>query len=311
MSILFHCTWHDSKEWLQKFKKRFKDNKIYTLKDKPDLSKIEFAFIWELNNTTLTQMNNVKALFSLGAGVDHILSLKNYRGQLVVRLKDPLMAERMANHILSQILFYQLNLKFYQRAQQKNKWITKFHQSELNNSLTIGILGVGYLGSFVGKQLQKNGYNVIGFKNSKPKKKYPFSIFYKKNNLKKFLHQSDVVACILPSTPDTYHMINKNFLQKMKKKVLLINVGRGSTLCEKELITHLKKNKHFFASLDVFEIEPLNKINVLWKFPNVTITPHIASITVVDTAVEYIYKKYRQYKKNGKIKNDTNFVKGY
>ena len=110
MSILFHCTWHDSKEWLQKFKKRFKDNKIYTLKDKPDLSKIEFAFIWELNNTTLKQMNNVKALFSLAAGVDHILSLKNYRGQLVVRLKDPLMAERMANHILSQILFYQLKL---------------------------------------------------------------------------------------------------------------------------------------------------------------------------------------------------------
>jgi len=223
MSILFHCTWHDSKEWLQKFKKRFKNNKIYTLKDKPDLSKIEFAFIWELNNTTLKQMNNVKALFSLAAGVDHILSLKNYRGQLVVRLKDPLMAERMANHILSQILFYQLNLKFYQRAQQKNKWIKKFHQSELNNSLTIGILGVGYLGSFVGKQLQKNGYNVIGFKNSKPKKKYPFSIFYRKNNLKKFLHQSDVVACILPSTSDTYHMINKNFLQAMKKKIILIN----------------------------------------------------------------------------------------
>ena len=297
MSILFHCTWHDSKEWLQKFKKRFKDNKIYTLKDKPDLSKIEFAFIWELNNTTLKQMNNVKALFSLGAGVDHILSLKNYRGQLVVRLKDPLMAERMANHILSQILFYQLNLKFYQRAQQKNQWITKFQQSELNNSLTIGILGVGYLGSFVGKQLQKNGYNVIGFKNSKPKKKYPFSIFYKKNNLKKFLYQSDVVACILPSTSDTYHMINKNFLQAMKKKVLLINVGRGSTLCEKELIAHLRKNKNFFVSLDVFETEPLTKISPLWKIPNVTITPHIASITLIDCAVEYIYKKYRQYKK--------------
>jgi glyoxylate/hydroxypyruvate reductase A len=256
-------------------------------------------------------MNNVKALFSLGAGVDHILSLKNYRGQLVVRLKDPLMAERMANHILSQILFYQLNLKFYQRAQQKNKWITKFHQSELNHSLTIGILGVGYLGSFVGKQLQKNGYNVIGFKNSKPKKKYPFSIFYKKNNLKKFLHQSDVVACILPSTSDTYHMINKNFLLAMKKKVLLINVGRGSTLCEKELIAHLRKNKNFFVSLDVFETEPLTKVSPLWKIPNVTITPHIASITLIDSAVEYIYKKYRQYKKNGKIKSDVNFKKGY
>ena len=129
--------------------------------------------------------------------------------------------------------------------------------------------------------------------------------------MKKFLHQSDVVACILPSTSDTYHMINKNFLQAMKKKVLLINVGRGSTLCEKELIAHLRKNKNFFASLDVFETEPLTKISPLWQIPNVTITPHIASITLIDSAVEYIYKKYRQYKKNGKIKSDVNFKKGY
>ena len=97
----------------------------------------------------------------------------------------------------------------------------------------------------------------------------------------------------------------------MKKKVLLINVGRGSTLCEKELIAHLRKNKNFFVSLDVFETEPLTKISPLWKIPNVTITPHIASITLIDLAVEYIYKKYRQYKKNGKIKSDVNFKKGY
>ena len=311
MSILFHSPWHDSKEWLQKIKKRFKDNKIYTLKNKPDLSKIEFAIIWDLSNTVLKQMNNVKALFSLGAGVDHIIRLKSYRGQPVIRLKDPFMAERMANHILLQILFYQLNLKSYQEAQQKNKWIIKYQEPVLNNNLTIGILGVGFLGSFVAKQLQKHGYNVVGFKNSKPKIKYPFSVFYKKNNLKKFLQQSDVVACILPTTPETHHIINKKFLQEMKKKALLINVGRGSTLCEKELIYHLKKNKYFFASLDVFEIEPLEKISPLWKIPNVIITPHVASITVMDTSVEYMYTKYCEYKKNQKIKNDVDFKKGY
>jgi len=247
----------------------------------------------------------------LGAGVDHITSLKSYRGQTVIRLKDPFMAERMVNHILLQILFYQLNLKSYQEAQQKNKWIIKYQEPVLNNNLTIGILGVGYLGSFVGKQLQKHGYTVIGFKNSKPKIKYPFSVFYKKNNLKKFLQQSDIVACILPYTSDTHHIINKKFLQEMRKKALLINVGRGSTLCEKELINHLKKNKYFFASLDVFEVEPLKKISPLWKIPNVTITPHIASITVMDTAVEYIYIKFVEYKKNKKIKNDVDFRKGY
>ena len=119
------------------------------------------------------------------------------------------------------------------------------------------------------------------------------------------------MACILPSTSDTHHMVNRNFLKEMKKKALLINVGRGSTLHEKALVAHLKKYKQFYVSLDVFEKEPLSKSSSLWKFPNVTITPHIASLTLIDTAVEYIYKKYKQYKKNGKIKSDVNLIKGY
>ena len=311
MRILFHCPWHNSKEWLETIKKQFKNNKIYTLKDKPDLSEIECAIIWNISNYTLSKMSNVKILFSLGAGVDHITELKSYCGQTIIRLKDPFMAERMANHVLSQILFYQLNLKSFQEAQSINKWMSKYDEPALNNNMIIGILGVGYLGSFVGKQLQQYGYNIIGFKNSKPNIKYPFPVFFKKNSLKKFLRQCDVLICILPSTPETYHMIDGNFLQEMKKKALLINVGRGSTLCEKALITHLKKYKQFYASLDVFEKEPLSKSSPLWKFSNVTITPHVGSLTVVDTAVRYMYKKYQQYKKNGKIKNDVNLLKGY
>ena len=311
MRILFHCPWYNSKEWLETIKKQFKNNKIYTLKDKPDLSKIECAIIWNISNYTLSKMGNVKILFSLGAGVDHITELKSYCGQTIIRLKVSFLAERMANHVLSQILFYQLKLKSFQEAQLKNKWLIKHEEPSLNNSMIIGILGVGYLGSFVGKQLQQYGYNIIGFKNSKPNIKYPFPVFFKKNSLKKFLRQCDVLICILPSTPETYHMIDGYFLQEMKKKALLINVGRGSTLYEKELITNLKKYKHFYASLDVFEKEPLPKSSPLWKFPNVTVTPHIGSLTVVDTAVKYMYKKYQQYKKNGKIKNDVNLLKGY
>ena len=97
----------------------------------------------------------------------------------------------------------------------------------------------------------------------------------------------------------------------MKKESLLINVGRGSTLNEKDLITHLKKYKNFYASLDVFEKEPLLKSHPLWKIPNVIITPHIASLTVVDTAVKYMYSKYSEYIKNGRIKNDINLKKCY
>ena len=77
------------------------------------------------------------------------------------------------------------------------------------------------------------------------------------------------------------------------------------------MIEHLKKNKNVYASLDVFVKEPLSKKNKLWSMKNVTITPHIASITVVDSAVKQMFDRYKKYKKTGKIHSDVNINNGY
>ena len=311
MNILFYSPWTDQNdEWLRKIKKKFKQYKIYTLNNKPDLSLIKYALIWNLEDNILKKMKNVKVLFSLGAGVDHILNLNSFKEQVVIRIKDPFMGERMNNYILSQILSYQLSLNLYRQSQNKKKWIGEI-EPLLNNKITVGILGMGFLGSYVGKRLKSLGYNVIGFKNSKPRIQYPFSIYYRKSDLRKFLNKSNIVISILPSTPYTKHFINLSFLNKMKKESLLINVGRGSTLNEKNLITHLKHNSKFHASLDVFENEPLSKKSALWNLKNVTITPHTASVTYLDTAIDYIYKKIVQHSKNGKIKSNIDLNKGY
>ena len=96
----------------------------------------------------------------------------------------------------------------------------------------------------------------------------------------------------------------------MKKKSLLINVGRGNTLNEKDLILHLNKQKNFYSSLDVFQNEPLPKSSKLWSHPNVTITPHVASITIVKSAVKQMHLVYQKYKK-GKIISDVKLENGY
>ena len=310
MAIFFYCPWHDKDKWLKEIKKKFYNNKIVTLKDKSNFSKIEYAIIWELPNEVYQKLNNLKLIFSMGAGVDHILNLPNYNNVPIVRLKDINMAERMSNHIISQILQYQLNLRTYMESQTKHVW-EDFKEPVLNSSLTIGILGVGFLGSYVGKNLVKLGYKVQGYKNSKPKKNYPFSVFYQKKDLKQFIKNSDVLVSILPATPNTYNFINRSFLKSMQKKSLLINVGRGSSINEKDLINHIKKNKFFYASLDVFKTEPLPKEHPFWYLPKVTITPHVASLTGIDSAVTYIYKKYQESKKNKRFKNDVNLKKGY
>lgn len=310
MNILFYCPWHNQKEWLKKLKKRFKDFRIFTLDDKPDYKSIDYALIWNLDNKILKKIKNVKILFSLGAGVDHILKLKSYRKQPIIRIKDTFMAERMSNYVLSQILNYQLNLKYYFNQQLKKNWGDELEPVQ-NNKLQIGILGLGFLGLDVAKKLKSLGYKVVGFKNTKPKFNYSFPVFYKKNDLIFFLNHCDVLITILPATPKTYHYIDSNFLNQMKKKALLINAGRGSVVNERNLISHLNKNKYFNVSLDVFESEPLKKNSPFWQMKNTTVTPHIASLTFLDSAIDSIYKKILEHKKNGRIQSDVDLKKGY
>ena len=266
--------------------------------------------VWNLPNSYFKKLVNLKLVFSLGAGVDHILNSPSYNNKIpIIRIKDPNMRKRMFNHVLSQILYYQLKLQLYQQSQRKKVWL-KEQDTFLNSQLTIGILGTGYLGSYIGKQLHRLDYNVLGFKNSSSNLKVPFKVF-RGNAMNKFLGLSDIIISILPSTENTKDIINKNFLKFMKRKSLLINIGRGLSLNEEDLINHLKLNSNFYASLDVFKNEPINKNHKFWNHPNITITPHIAAITDIESSIEYMYQNYLKFKKNGKIKSDVNIKKGY
>ena len=91
----------------------------------------------------------------------------------------------------------------------------------------------------------------------------------------------------------------------MKKKSCLINIGRGNSINEDELIQHLKRNKEFFAYLDVFKKEPLKSSSELWSLPNVSITPHVAGVTAIESAIEYMFRKYKIYKNNHSLKSDV------
>jgi glyoxylate/hydroxypyruvate reductase A len=309
MNILYYSTFSNQEMWLKILKKKFKGHRIFTIKDNFDFKKIEIAIVWNLPNSILKKISNIKVIFSLGAGVDHILKLSNFNHTPIIRIKDPNMRERMLNHVLSQILNYQLKLNFYQRAQQRNIWLDE-RKTPLNNEIIIGILGLGYIGEFVAKKLEKLNYKVVGYKNTISKSKSSFEKFNGKK-LNHFISISDIVVSILPSTKETENFINKKFLSKMKKNSLLINIGRGACLNEIDLINHLKLNHNFFASLDVFKKEPLNKNHKFWNHPNITITPHIAAITDIESSIEYMYKSFLEFRKKNKIASDVSLKKGY
>ena len=309
MKILFYNPWPNQNKWILSIKKKFVGYQIYTLKDKFKFEDIECAIIWNLPDNIFKKLSRLKIIFSLGAGVDHILKLPSYKDTPIFRIKDTNMSKRMFNHILSQVLYYQLKLKKFENGKIKKKWLEE-EETLLNQQITIGILGAGFLGNEVGKNLKKLNYNIIGYKNSKNNTKIPFEVFTK-NQIDIFLKKSDIVVSILPATSATNNFIDQTFLKKMKREGLLINVGRGNSINENNLINHLIKNKDFYVSLDVFKNEPLTKNHKFWDLPNVTITPHIAAVTDIESSVNYIFKRINSIKKVKKIKSEVNLKKGY
>ena len=310
MTILFYNTTFDKISiWKKLVKKTFNNEKVITINDTNKLKDVEYAIIWKLPDTIMSKLTNLKIIFSMGAGVDHIINLPSYNKKIpILRIKDETMGLRIANYCLAQILNYQLNFKLYQISQ-----IDKFWSGERtpidNKKITIGILGLGYLGKHVSDVLLKLNYNVIGFKQTSIKKS-KFPIFTEKK-IKIFLKQSDVIISLIPLTNKTKNFINKQFFNLMKRNSCLINVSRGEVINDNDLISHLKINKNFYAYLDVFKNEPLNKSSKFWSMPNVTITPHIAGVTEIESAVNYMFKKYKKFKSGKKINSDVNLKKGY
>ena len=304
MTILFHNTTFDKIDvWKKTIKKYFKNEKIISIKDYKNFHDVNCAIIWNLPDNILSKLKNLQVIFSMGAGVDHILKLKNYNKKIpIIRIKDEEMGERIANYSLAQILNYQLNFKIFQNSQIKKYWSGERTPID-NENLTVGILGLGFLGSRIAKKLVNLNYNVIAFKKS-PKRLSNIKIYTKKNIIK-FIKNSDVIVSILPATPETDNIINASFLKKMKKKSCLINIGRGNAIDESALVEHSKSNKDFFAYLDVFKSEPLKPSSKLWELTNVSITPHVAGVTVIESAIEYMFTKYKIYKKNHKLKSDV------
>lgn len=103
--------------------------------------------------------------------------------------------------------------------------------------------------------------------------------FYKLNNVTSALKDVDFVINLLPLTNETEQFFSENFFKKMKSTSFFINIGRGETVVEKDLIIALNNRTISAAALDVFFKEPLSLDSPLWNVDNAIITPHVAGYT--------------------------------
>lgn len=260
----------------------------------PGISKpeqVQFAVAWQQPANLFEKFRNLKVISSLGAGVDHLLSDNTIPESIqFTRIVAPSLSGQMADYVLTAVLNIIRKTEHYISQQRKGVW--KPLESLKKSDISVGVMGLGKIGTEVAAILVKNGFSVNGWARSK--KTIDGVNCYAKNELGAFLNKTNIVICLLPLTPETNGILDLDLFKGLKKPAYLINVARGEHMVEEDLIYALDTDLIHHATLDVFSEEPLPESHPFWGRHKITITPHIASVTDPQESAELILENYKR-----------------
>ena len=268
---------------------------------------VEFAVDWKNNEGHLLNYPNLKAISCYGHGVDKLLSeTKLPHGVPIVRLKDEKMANLMSEYLLAVVLLHRRQFLDYVRNLEFSEWGTsKYHPGN-----QIGILGLGYLGQSSAKVFMNMGFIVSGW-SRRMKKINGISCFAGTEGLTKMLAQTDYLINLMPNTATTQDLLNYQSLSMLKRGAYVINVGRGETLVDEDLLALLDNGHLSGACLDVFRTEPLPEDHQFRDHNKIIITPHNSSTTQAESAAPQILENYRRAISGKKLLHMVDMKHGY
>jgi len=258
----------------------------------------------------LKTLPKLKAIFSLGAGIDGFLSDPDFPKHVpLIRFVDETLSREMAQYIVMHVLIQHRDERRFLAAQREAKW-RQAMLARPTEETRVGILGMGEIGSVAARRLRDLGFAVSGWSRSK-KEIDGVRSFAGGGELDAFLGQCDFLICILPLTPKTRHILNAEFFAKLPRGAYVINVARGGHLREGDLIAALDSGHLSGATLDVFEHEPLAETSPIWKHPKIIATPHIAAITSPAAAARYVLDGIAAMERGETLKNIVDMTRGY
>lgn len=254
-----------------------------------DLGGIHYALGWRPEKGLFASMPDLKVMFSLGAGVDHMLEDETLPDLPLVRFVDGRLTSRMSEWICLQCMVHLRQHGLYERQRAQRIWLD--HPQPDAVDMRVGIMGLGVLGSDAAQKLQALGFRINGW--SRTKKNLPGVTCYGENELDEFLSNSDILVGLLPLTPQTTGIFNASLFARLPDTTpiggpVFINAGRGKSQVEADIISALESGVLKGVSLDVFEREPLPPESPLWDMDNVVMTPHVASIADTDALAAHV-----------------------
>src|SRR5499427_10921899 len=278
-----------------------------------DPADVAYACVWHAPRGLFARLPRLKAIFSLGAGVDHVFADPELPDVPVVRIVDPDLTMRMTEYVVLHVLMHHRRQRLYDAQQRERVWFE--HSQPAASDVAVGIMGLGVLGSSAAFMLHRIGFKIIGW--SRTRKALPgIETFNGEFGIDPFLRRSEILVCLLPATPATNGILNLDRLRRLRtsgalKSAYLINAGRGSLQVDADILAALEEGSLAGATLDVFPTEPLPPENPLWQHPKVTITPHNAAQAVPQTLAMSVLQQIDRIELGIPLTNTVDRITGY
>lgn len=314
MTILVAITGWEVEDWVARLSKLLPDRKVVALGEPFDRRDVHYVVTWKHPPGALAGLPNLAAIFSLGAGVDHIMSDPRLPDVPVARVVDPDLTNRMSEYVVLHALAHLRQLPRYIAQQRERVWEDDRFQPAAGD-VRVGVMGLGVLGEDAARKLATMGFRVAGWSRRK-KEIAGLETFAGPEGLRAFLARTDILVSLLPLTPDTSGIIDRALISGLAKDgalggPVLINAGRGGLQVEADILAALDDGTLKAASLDVFEAEPLPLDSPLWTHPRVIVTPHNAAMSHPDAIGRLIAEQIRAYEEDGTLANVVDPRVGY
>jgi glyoxylate/hydroxypyruvate reductase A len=305
LNILFASTKEKPEFWFPLLQKALPRDRFFGWPDNNG-GDIDVAVVATHPKGALGGLPKLRLIQSLWMGVENIVADPDLpKGVPVARLIDPGMVAAMGETAIAWVLDWHRHFYCYRTFQNQKIW--KRRRQFLASDRTVGILGLGELGSTVAAKLRAFGFHVAGW-SRRPK---TLDGVYCSTDLEEVVSRSDALICLLPLTKDTKGIVSKKVLSLIKPDGCLINLARGGHVVVPDLLAALDSGHLAQAYLDVFETEPLPTDSPLWRHPGITMTPHIAALTEPRTSVGKVAENIERIRRGEQPRNTVDFEAGY
>jgi glyoxylate/hydroxypyruvate reductase A len=300
--------------WKSRFDEVCPDRRVLQLPEATfDPAEVHYAAVWKPHPGELAAFPNLRVIFNLGAGVDALMADASLPDVPLVRVAVDDLTERMTEYVVLHVLMHHRQELYLRESQRARRWAPKPQWAA--GAISVGVMGMGALGADAADALKRMGFRVAGWSRS-PKQIDGIDCFHGDAQVEPFLRRTDILVCLLPLTPQTQHVLNRDLFTKLNRSgpmgaPVLINAGRGGLQNEQDILQSLDDGTLGGASLDVYATEPLPSDSRFWTHPKVVLTPHNAADTDPDEISKYVARQIERFEAGGALENVVDRKRGY